>query len=86
MVQAMIRKGEDSGDLEIVDIEGKGQGVLAGREFAKGEYVCEYAGDLIDKKEAERREAAYRSEAAKEGRQEIMCYMYFLKHAGKEYW
>ena len=34
-------------DIEISDIENKGRGILALRDFKKGEFVVEYAGDLI---------------------------------------
>ena len=35
-------------DIEISDIENKGCGILALRDFKKGEFVVEYAGDLIN--------------------------------------
>lgn len=41
-------------------MEVKGRfGVFARRHIRKGAFVCEYAGDLIDRKEAERRDIIY---------------------------
>ncbi|EGD78327.1 hypothetical protein PTSG_09393 [Salpingoeca rosetta] len=82
-IQNMIREERDSPHLDIVDIEGKGKGVLARRTFEKGEYVCEYAGDLITKPEAAEREQRYLTEAREQHLDEMMCYMYFLRHRGK---
>ena len=47
--------------------------------------MCEYSGDLITKMEAKKREAKYVAEAAAEGHQHVMCYMYFLKHGGTDW-
>ena len=33
--------------LNIVDIAGKGQGVVAGSELRAGQFVCEYAGEVM---------------------------------------
>ena len=33
--------------LNIVDIAGKGQGVVAGVELRAGQFVCEYAGEVM---------------------------------------
>ena len=32
--------------LDIVDIAGKGQGVVAGVELRAGQFICEYAGEV----------------------------------------
>lgn len=85
-IQDMIRQKQDSGDLKVIELPGKGKGVVAGRMFTKGEYVCEYAGDLIEKTEADKREQQYLEEANRHQMDEMMCYMYFLKHRGKIWW
>jgi hypothetical protein len=56
-----------------------GSGVYATQDFRKGDFLVEYAGDLISKKEAERRE---RTLYAKHKR----CYIYFFKHSEKTIW
>lgn len=48
-----IEKREDP-----MEIKGR-YGVFARRQIRKGSFVCEYAGDLIDRKEAERRDIIY---------------------------
>ena len=85
-IQDMIREERDSDALEVVELEGKGKGVLAGQLFCKGEYICEYAGELISKTEADEREQKYLEEAQQQGLDEMMCYMYFLKHNNHTWW
>ena len=46
------------------------------RDFAKGEFVVEYAGDLIDIGTAKDLEANYSMDTSKG------CYMYYFKHKG----
>ncbi|RWS24423.1 N-lysine methyltransferase SETD8-like protein [Leptotrombidium deliense] len=58
-------------NLYIVDVVGKGKGVLSSTLIPKGSFVCEYAGDLIKKAEAKEREKLY--ELRGEG-----CYMYYF--------
>ena len=43
--------------LEIRDVPLKGRGIFSTRKFFQGEFVVEYAGDLITPKEAEVRDA-----------------------------
>lgn len=50
------------------------------RDFAKGEFVVEYAGDLIDIGTAKDLEAKYSMDASKG------CYMYYFKHKEKQCW
>ena len=52
----------------------KGRGVFATRHFERGEFVCEYAGDMVSHKAAKRREEAYARDST------IGCYMYFFEH------
>ena len=46
-----MQKGP-SPNLVIVEIKGKGEGVIAGDNIARGEFVCEYAGEVIGEQEA----------------------------------
>ena len=48
------RNDEDL-DLEVVEIEGKGRGVLARKNFTKGEPVVEYKGKVVTVKEGEKK-------------------------------
>ena len=50
------------------------------KTFNKGDFVVEYAGDLIDIGTAKDLETKYSMDASKG------CYMYYFKHKGKQYW
>jgi len=39
-------------NLIVEEIDGKGKGVVTIKDIHKGSFICEYAGDLIDVKEA----------------------------------
>lgn len=54
--------------------------MVACRPFGKGEFLVEYAGDLIDVDMAKEREAKYSLDLS------TGCYMYYFKHKGKQYW
>ncbi|XP_063900128.1 N-lysine methyltransferase KMT5A-B-like isoform X2 [Zophobas morio] len=60
-------------DLEVSDEGDKGKGVRTLREFSKGDFICEYSGELIGKKEADLREVKYGKDP------ECGCYMYYFK-------
>lgn len=66
-------------DLEIRQIEHKGRGIFATRSFEKGEFVCEYAGEIISYQLAKEREQKYARDET------IGCYMYFFEHKSKSY-
>ena len=50
------------------------------RNFAKGDFIVEYAGELIDIGTAKNREQEYSMDASKG------CYMYYFKFKEKPYW
>ena len=50
------------------------------KSFCKGDFVVEYAGELIDIGTAKDLETKYSLDASKG------CYMYYFKHKGKQYW
>ena len=50
------------------------------KTFNKGDFVVEYAGELIDIGTAKDLESKYSMDASKG------CYMYYFKHKGKQYW
>lgn len=73
-----ILKGCEDG-LKVENIENKGRGVVATKKFSRGDFVVEYAGDLINISEAKNREAKYAAELDKG------CYMYYFQHKNKNY-
>lgn len=76
--RAIERKSEDG--LVVQIFKEKGRGIIAGRPFARGEFVVEYIGDLIDQAEADRREQIYARDA------KFGCYMYYFKHKEQQWW
>ena len=60
--------------LSVVDVEGKGRGMMSTRAFKKGELVCEYSGELISHTEAKRREERYLKDSS------IGCYTYYFEY------
>jgi len=76
-----LAQSDDSkhGTIEVAPIENKGRGIKAVKDFNKGDFVVEYAGDLIDIGTAKDLETKYSMDASKG------CYMYYFKHKGKQY-
>lgn len=56
----------------------RGFGVFALKTFEPGEYIAEYKGELMSKKEGIEREQMYGDEKH--------SYMYFFQYNGKSYW
>ena len=55
-LEAVLRTRNDEDlNLEVVEIEGKGRGVIARGNFTKGAPVVEYKGQLITDKEGKKR-------------------------------
>jgi histone-lysine N-methyltransferase SETD8 len=63
--------------LEIKSFPSKGRGVVATKDFQKGEFIVQYYGQLISKQEASQREKAYE----KDGKG---CYLLQFEHEGKK--
>lgn len=59
---------------------GKGRGVVTKRSFQRGEFVTEYAGDLITISVAKDREIKYAADHT------TGCFMYFFTYNGQNYW
>ncbi|KAG8237957.1 hypothetical protein J437_LFUL016302 [Ladona fulva] len=83
-MEEAILSGREEG-LEVVCINvqhfvGKGRGIVATRHFCKGEFVVEYAGELISMAEAKDREKKYAQD------ENTGCYMYYFKHHNQQYW
>lgn len=84
-VHNLLRADAEPG-IERVRMEDMGgYGVVTTAPFCRGDYVCEYSGDLITKEQAKDRENMYIEEDRKAGIEEPMCYMYFLDYKGKKY-
>ena len=66
--------------LQVVDVEGKGQGVVSTRPFKHGELICEYSGELISYEEATQREADYAKDHS------YGCYMHYFNYKAKKLW
>ncbi|XP_055367656.1 lysine methyltransferase 5Ab isoform X2 [Betta splendens] len=77
-IDDLIKNGIEEG-MEILQIEGKGRGIFATRDFKKGEFVMEYHGDLLELAEAKRREAQYARDP------QTGCYMYYFQYQCKTY-
>ncbi|KAJ8957938.1 hypothetical protein NQ318_001936 [Aromia moschata] len=77
-LEEALRKEIEDG-LEVRYFDDKGRGVVAARDFCRGDFVVEYSGDLIDTIEAKRREEQYAQD------QNAGCYMYYFKYNGQQY-
>lgn len=77
-IDELIKTGKEEG-MKIDIISGKGRGVVATRDFQRGEYVVEYHGDLIEITDAKKREVLYAQDSS------TGCYMYYFQHLNKTY-
>lgn len=66
--------------IQVTLFPGKGRGIIAARDFSRGEFVVEYAGELVTIQEARNREISY-SQDPNTG-----CYMYYFKYGSVHYW
>lgn len=78
-IGAAIDKDIEEG-LLVETFPDKGRGIVAARAFARGEFVVEYVGDLIDQTEAQKREEFYAKDS------KFGCYMYYFKYQGQQWW
>lgn len=73
-----ILNGDEEG-FQVVEFADKGRGVTTTRPLREGDFVLEYAGELLDMKEARRREQLYAQD------QSVGCYMYYFTCKDKHY-
>lgn len=66
----VLNQREDG--LTVKHFGAKGRGVIATKHFAKGDFVVEYAGQLISFEEAKEREENYANDSS------TGCYMYYF--------
>ncbi|KAM4053962.1 N-lysine methyltransferase KMT5A isoform 4-T6 [Anomaloglossus baeobatrachus] len=77
-IDDLIQSGREEG-MKVDMIADKGRGVIATRNFQRGEFVVEYHGDLIETTDAKRREALYAQDSS------TGCYMYYFQYLNKTY-
>jgi SET domain-containing protein len=77
-IEQSIKEMQEEG-LEIRIIENKGRGIFACKKFYRGDFVCEYAGEMISYQMAKKREEMYSQDSS------IGCYMYFFEYKSKSY-
>ena len=63
--------------LKVALIEKKGRGIVAVKNFNKGDFVVEYAGDLIDVGTARSLETSMDISKG--------CYMFYFEHQGNKF-
>lgn len=66
-------------DINVEVFPEKGRGIVTTRDRKKGEFVVEYAGDMISMDSANSRETEYSMDVSKG------CYMYYFKYQGKQF-
>lgn len=77
-VEDAILNGIEDG-FEVTEFADKGRGVTATRPLRSGDFVLEYAGELIDVNEAKQREQIYAADTS------VGCYMYYFTCRNKQY-
>lgn len=83
-VERKVLAGVQDG-LEVRHTVNKGRGVFATRRFERGEFVCEYAGEMIEYPVARHREQLYASAKPVNSITADSCYMYFFEHKSKRF-
>ena len=78
-LEAKIKQEVEDG-LAVVNVEGKGRGVVSTRPFTRGDFICEYAGEYVCQREATRRDEAYSKDT------NIGSYMFYFEHKGLKWW
>lgn len=78
--QKLILDSDNNLGLEVMDEVGiKGRGVKTLKFIKRKDFVCEYAGILLNKKEAKKMEEKYSKDYTKG------CFMFFFEDNGKQY-
>jgi histone-lysine N-methyltransferase SETD8 len=77
-IEQAILTGDEEG-LEVRTVDGKGRAIFATKYFNRGDFVCEYHGEMIGYQAAKRREEAYMKDP------NIGCYMYFFEYKSVRY-
>ena len=75
----MIENDDSKLPLQIVCMPGKNRGIVTKKDFDKGDFVVEYAGEMIDCRKAKEREILYAQDISKG------CYMYYFQNNGVQF-
>ncbi|RVE50291.1 hypothetical protein evm_005126 [Chilo suppressalis] len=78
VLERAVREQREDG-LQVAYFEGKGRGIIATRPFGRGQFVVEYAGELVGVAEAKQRERLYAQDPT------AGCYMYYFRHGDQQY-
>lgn len=65
---------------------GRGLGVFATKKLAKNQFICEYEGELIPKKEGDKRSKYYAEKHPRRPDDTQDCYIFYIKYLDKPYW
>ena len=68
---------------KVVEVPGKGKGVVATSNIGIDDFVCEYTGEILKFPEAKSREEKYIEESAQG---DYQGYMFFFNHSGEKLW
>ncbi|KAI5634064.1 SET domain-containing protein [Phthorimaea operculella] len=77
-LERAVREQREDG-LAVAYFEGKGRGIIATRPFGRGQFVVEYAGELVGISEAREREHKYAQDP------DAGCYMYYFRLQDQQY-
>ncbi|CAH0758615.1 unnamed protein product [Diatraea saccharalis] len=77
-LERAVREQREDG-LQVAYFEEKGRGIIATRPFGRGQFVVEYAGELVGVAEARHRERLYAQDP------NAGCYMYYFRHGDQQY-
>ncbi|CAO2617972.1 N-lysine methyltransferase KMT5A [Lemmus lemmus] len=77
-IDELLESGKEEG-LKVDLIDGKGRGVIATKQFSRGDSVVEYHGDLLENTDAKKQEAVYAQDPS------TGCYMYYFQYLSKTY-
>ena len=66
--------------LKVIEVPDKGKGVITTKHRQRGDFICEYSGELTTYIEAKKREALYAQD------QKIGCFMYYFSYNNTKYW
>ena len=72
-----IISNQCEGVVLVASMGDKGRGIVTTQSFCQGDFILEYKGDVINKKEAARREEHYKRIP------EMGCFMFYFVHDGK---
>ncbi|XP_074598125.1 N-lysine methyltransferase KMT5A-like isoform X2 [Brevipalpus obovatus] len=71
-----LENGDPEG-FKVSNFLNKGKGVVTTKCFKRGDFICEYAGELLSYTDAKREK--------EHGKKDRGCYMYFFEYKGKKW-